>query len=202
MSETYEKKINDIIEYYKINGHLPLLYHYDEKVKSMCSFLYNEKKRYKCGKLSKYKIDLLNTIPTYNVSKTNGKKYINYKKKINKIAKTKKLSKYLEKFIKEQITNFHNLSTYKQNLLFNIPEIKKKLDKVNTIKNLSYDEKIDMVIKYYNKYKKLPSSYNLLYKDLGLFLHSQKQLYKNEKITIEKYTKLCKIPTFEERLNS
>lgn len=70
--------------------------------------------------------------------------------------------------------------------------------------NIIFKQKVDKIINYYHNYGKLPSAYNKCnkYKVLGQFLCAQKQRYKKNILSNDKYKLLITIPTFKKRLSA
>lgn len=156
---------------------------------------------------------------------------LTYEEKINKISEYTKLYNKLPKknnrdkniklsynFLDMEKRKYINdeLSNENYNLLCNkIPLFKKKLIRCEKNKvvlkfedfkytELSYEEKVNKIIEYYNIYGKLPpktNKYNKEIRSLGSFLTVQKKIYKNKKLPKKHYELLIKIPTYKSRLS-
>lgn len=203
----YKKRINDVIEYYNKYKKLPSSKHHDLKIRSMGVFLCTQKKLYREKKLLNHRLNLLNTIPTFNINsyrinsfEDNVKTIIDYYKKHNHLptVKNKPLYKFL---LRQKYLNKNNeLSEERYNLLCTIPTFGKKLNEEyepSTISYLTYEEKVGMIIDYYNQYKKLPTINDNEFKSFYVFLKSQKTKYHKGKLSEERYKLLCTIPTYE-----
>lgn len=205
----FKNKVNKIIEYHNNNGKLPSTISPNNDIRKLGTFLVVQKRLYRNNKLSKTKIDYLNKIPNFCLSLSKGD--LSFNNNINKIKlyydEYKKIpfdDRSIKLFLANQryLYKHNNLREDRYNTLISIPGIDNYL-KENIDPNINYEKKVNDIIKYYDKNGKLPSNHNEdnEIRSLGGFLYKQKRMFKQNKLSDERYNILKKSDVIINYLN-
>lgn len=222
-TKCFKLKVNKVIEYYNNYGKYPSTIDKNPNIKSLGWFLSNNINLYKNNKLSDKYYLIFNKIPGINkkLNKQLNKKinimyYLSFEEKVNWIIDFYKQYNILPSIKDKEFSSFSiflynqkqkylkgKLSNEEYNLLIKIPTYKEKLESHRYIHHVSYKQKVNLIIEYYNNKGRLPltNAKNISTKSLGNFLSYQKYLYNKNQLSEYKYNLLITIPSFKEKLD-